>query len=131
VAVPGQQKRGVTCDALVEFVDIYPSLADLCELPAPQGTEGRSFKPLIGDPEGDTKSASHSWYPKGGYQGIAMRTDRWRFVEWRKAGQPSVYELYDHRSDPQENQNLAGRPEYAQTIKELAAKLHEKFPAGR
>ncbi len=56
-----------------------------------------------------------------------MRTDRWRFVEWTKKGTPSVYELYDHRHDPQENQNLAGRPEYAQTIKELAAMLHKKL----
>ena len=129
VAVPGQQRRGVTCDALVEFVDIYPSLAELCGLPTPQGTEGRSFKPLIGNPDGSTKGASYSWYPKGGYQGIAMRTDRWRFVEWRKRGQPSVYELYDHRDDPQENENLAVKPQYAQTVKELARKLREKFPA--
>lgn len=128
ISVPGQNPRGVKCDALVEFVDIYPSLADLCGLPAPNGTEGKSFKPLIENPAGSTKAAGHSWYPKGGYEGVAMRTDRWRFVEWRKAGQPSLYELYDHQNDPQENQNLANKPEYAETIRELTAKLRGKFP---
>lgn len=131
VAVPRQEKRGVECDALVEFVDIYPSLVEICGLPPADGTQGRSFKPLIDNPKADTKDRSHSWYPKGGYRGIAMRTDRWRFVEWRKAGVPNVYELYDHRSDPQENENLAVRPEYAETVRELSAKLQERFPAGR
>ncbi|MCU0913803.1 MAG: sulfatase [Planctomycetes bacterium] len=127
VAVPGQKSRGAKCDALVEFVDIYPSLAEICRLPAPVGTEGQSFRPLLDDPQGSIKTSGCSWYPKGGYQGVALRTDRWRFVEWTKKGAPSVYELYDHRSDPQENQNLAGRREYAQTIKELAAMLHTKL----
>jgi len=131
VALPGQSKRGVKCDALVEFVDIYPSLVEICGLSPADGPQGTSFKPLIDDPNADTKDRSHSWYPKGGYRGIAMRTDRWRFVEWRKAGAPNVYELYDHRSDPQENENLAVKPEYAETIRELSAKLRERFPAGR
>jgi hypothetical protein len=56
-----------------------------------------------------------------------MRTDRWRFVRWRKAGVPDVYELYDHQADPAENQNLAGKPEYGSTVKELAATLDARF----
>ena len=131
VAAPGQEKHGVKCDALVEFVDIYPSLVEICGLPPADGTQGKSFRPLIDNPNTDTKDRSHSWYPKGGYRGIAMRTDRWRFVEWRKAGAPNVYELYDHRIDPQENENLAVKPEYAETVRELSAKLRERFPAGR
>lgn len=131
VAAPGQEKRGIKCDALVEFVDIYPSLVEICSLPPANGTQGKSFRPLIDNPDADTKDSSHSWYPKGGYRGIAMRTDRWRFVEWRKAGAPNVYELYDHRSDPQENENLAVKPEYAETVRQLSAKLRERFPAGR
>jgi arylsulfatase A-like enzyme len=127
VAVPGQRNQGAKCDALVEFVDIYPSLAQICGLPAPVGTEGRSFQPLLDNPQATIKESGCSWYPKGGYQGVALRTDRWRFVEWTKKGQPNVYELYDHRHDPQENQNLAGRPEYADTIKQLAAMLRAKL----
>ena len=131
VAVPGQKNQGAKSDALVEFVDIYPSLADICGLPKPQGVEGRSFKSLLEDPQDSINEAGFSWYPKGGYQGVAMRTDRWRFVEWRKKGSPSVYELYDHQNDPQENENLAGKPEYSAQVKELSAILHAKFKAGR
>ncbi len=127
VRVPGQQNPGATASALVEFVDIYPSLAEICGLPAPDGAEGRSFKTLIDDPSGSIKQTACSWYPKGGYQGIAMRTDRWRFVRWRKRGVPDVYELYDHQADPAENQNLAGRPEYGATVKELSARLNARF----
>ncbi|MBN1124843.1 MAG: DUF4976 domain-containing protein [Sedimentisphaerales bacterium] len=50
-------------------------------------------------------------------------------MEWRREGRPTVYELYDHRNDPQENQNLANRPEYAKTIRELSAMLHKKLAA--
>jgi len=127
VKVPGQQQRGARTDALVEFVDIYPSLADICGLPNPEGTEGMSFKPLIEDPTGTIKKTAYSWYPKGGYRGVAMRTDRWRFVRWRKAGVPDIYELYDHQADPAENQNLAGKPEYSATVKELAKTLNARF----
>ena len=131
VAVPGRGKEGDKCDALVEFVDIYPSLVDICGLPKHEGPEGRSFKPLLDDPTGFIKTMGCSWYPKGGYQGVAMRTDRWRFVEWRKTGEPDIYELYDHQNDPQENENLANKPEYSETIRGLSAKLRERFPAGR
>ena len=131
VAVPGQEKQGIKCDALVEFVDIYPSLVDICGLPMPDGLEGRSFKLLLDNPRGFIKETGCSWYPKGGYQGVAMRTDRGRFVEWRKTGEPNIYELYDHQNDPQENENLANKPEYSETIRMFSAKLQEKFPAGR
>jgi len=127
ISVPGQKKRGSRSDAIVEFVDIYPSLVDICGLPTPDGLEGLSFKPLIENPSSSTKSAGFSWYPKGGYKGVAMRTERWRFVEWSKPGSPNVYELYNHQSDPQENQNLADKPEYSILVKELTARLHAKF----
>ncbi len=127
VRVPGQPNPGATANGLVEFVDIYPSLTEICGLPAPEGAEGRSFKPLIENPSASIKDAACSWYPKGGYQGIAMRTDRWRFVRWRKRGVPDVYELYDHQADPAENQNLAGKPEYETTVQELAAALDARF----
>ena len=129
IAVPGQKNQGAKSDALVEFVDIYPSLVDICGLPMPGGLEGRSFKPLIEDPLGSIKKAGCSWYPKGGYQGVAMRTDRWRFVEWRKAGSPDVYELYDHQNDPEENENLANKPEHSAIVKELSAMLRANLKA--
>jgi len=127
VAVPGQTNQGARCNALVEFVDIYPSLAEICALPKPDGTEGQSLKPLLDNPQGAIKDSGCSWYPKGGYQGVAMRTGDWRYVEWRKAGEPNVYELYDHRTDPQENENVAANPDHAGLLKDLSTRLHRKL----
>jgi arylsulfatase A-like enzyme len=124
VAAPGMKAAGKPTEALVEFVDIFPSLAELAHLPLPDGLEGKSFAPLLDDPKLPWKAVAISEYPKGGHQGTAMRTDRYRYVEWRdKKGQPVDCELYDHASDPQENENIAGQPEQAKLIKELAAQL--------
>lgn len=128
VSVPGQKHPGSKTNALVNFVDIYPSLSEICGLQAAQGTEGRSFAPLLDDPKAATQDSAFSFYPMGGYLGIAMRTDRWRFVEWTKKGKEPVFELYDHETDPAENENVAGNPERAGLIQELSAKLRARFP---
>jgi len=124
VAAPGMKAAGRTTDALVEFVDVYPTLADLAGLPMPDGAEGTSFAPLLDDPNIPWKKSAISEYPKGGRRGTAMRTDRYRYVEWYdKAGKLADRELYDHQTDPQENQNIAGKPENAALIERLAAEL--------
>lgn len=128
VSVPGQKHPGSKTKALTDFVDIYPSLSDICGLPKPVGTEGRSFAPLLDDPAAAPKDRAFSFYPMGGHLGVAMRTDRWRFVEWTKVGEDPVHELYDHQNDPAENENVAGDPKHAALIKELSAKLAERFP---
>jgi iduronate 2-sulfatase len=115
---------GQKTDALVEFVDIFPSLAELAHLPPPPGLEGKSFAPLLDNPALPWKKSAISEYPKGGKQGTALRTDRYRYVEWHdKSGQLADRELYDHQTDPQENQNIAGRPENAALLETLAAEL--------
>ena len=131
VSLPGMKTAGQKSDALVEFIDMYPSLVDICGLPARDSLEGTSFKPLLENPRRPWKRAAFSQYPRGGYDGHTIRTDRWRLVEWRriKGNQPTVYELYDHQADPQENVNLAGDPKYADTIKELVAQLHAGWKA--
>jgi iduronate 2-sulfatase len=124
MAVPGMKAAGQKTDAIVEFVDIYPTLADLADLPLPDGLEGRSLAPLLDDPSAPWSKSAISEYPKGGRQGTAIRTDRYRYVEWYdKSGKLADRELYDHQTDPQENQNVAGRPENAGVIEELAEKL--------
>jgi hypothetical protein len=83
-----------------------------------------------------TTTPSHTWdklafseYPKRGNQGIAMRTDRYRYVEWRnKKGELVARELYDHQIDPQENENVAGQAAQAGTLEQLARQLGAKRP---
>lgn len=88
VALPGAKTAGQTTGALVNFVDIYPSLVEICGLPAAVGVEGRSFRAALDNPALGGQGAAISWYPKGGYLGTAMRTPRWRFVRWVEAGFP-------------------------------------------
>ncbi|MEJ5340489.1 MAG: sulfatase [Thermogutta sp.] len=126
--VPGQPHPGAKTDALVEFVDIYPTLCELCGLPIPEGLEGTSLVPLFENPQRPWKKAAFSQYPRGKVMGYSMRTDRYRYTEWRPSGggEPVAVELYDHTTDPLENVNLAGRPEY----KDLVAQLHQQLEAG-
>jgi iduronate 2-sulfatase len=132
VAVPGQKAAGRKTDALVELVDLYPTLADTCRLPAPQGTEGTSFKPLLDDPGRAWKKAAFSWYPKGGRMGVAMRTDRHRYVEWSdKSGAVAAVELYDHQSNPHENLNVADRAENKRLLEELRARMRAGWAGAR
>lgn len=129
--VPGQKNAGEKTDALVEFVDIYPTLCELCDLPIPQGLEGTSFVPLFDDPHRPWKKAAFSQYPRSKVMGYSMRTDRYRYTEWRPqgGGPPVAIELYDHASDPQENINLANRKEFQDLITELSKQLEAGWQA--
>ncbi len=136
-ALPGQKTAGRSTRGIVEYVDLYPTLVDLCGLPRPRDwaqLDGVSFAPLFSDPSRAWKRAAFSEYPKGGsdadggranYHGTTMRTDRYRYVEWVnvKTGAVVARELYDHQTDAQENENLAGRPEHAAVLAELGAQL--------
>ncbi|MBN2505792.1 MAG: sulfatase [Verrucomicrobia bacterium] len=127
VSVPGLGSAGQKTDALVEFVDIYPSLVELCGLPQPKdsvGLEGKSFVPLLKEPQRPWAKVAFSEYPKAGNRGVAMRTDRYRYVEWRnRKGELVARELYDHQADPQENNNAAHDPAHAPLIERLARQL--------
>lgn len=123
IARPDGAAAGRKTRALAELVDLAPTLAELCGLPAEPGFEGRSLAPLFTRPEGSVRDAAFSFYPKGGNLGTAIRTERWRYVEWRKGPDLVARELYDHERDPAENDNVAGLPEHAALLERLAARL--------
>ncbi len=140
-SVPGQSGAGSSTDGFVEFVDIYPTLADLCGLERPIGVEGVSFVPLIADPARAWKRAVFSQYPRmrkgnrhkghGEIMGYAIRTDRYRYVEWWDWESQKVVarELYDHESDANEMKNVAAREQYDATVKHLAQVLKAGWQA--
>lgn len=140
IRVPGKPGKHKT-DALVEFVDIYPSLCDLCGIPLPAHLEGTSFAPLLDDPARAWKQAAISQYPRShqGKQlmGYTLRTTRYRFVEWLPRGTElatapeGVAELYDHAVDPQENVNIADQHEHAHTIAGMRKLLRSGWRAAR
>ena len=107
VRVPGIE-GGKRTAGLTEFIDIYPSLCDLAGLPLPKHLEGRSFAPLLEDPNANRKQQAIGRYSSGD----TIRTDRYRFSEYTsKKGEVIGRMLYDHRNDPGENVNIAELPE--------------------
>jgi arylsulfatase A-like enzyme len=135
ISVPGQKAVGKKSPALVEFVDIFPSLVEICGLPQPGGLEGFSFRPLLDEPRRAWKTATFNQFPKtvegvGQGMGRSIRTDRYRLVEWTVPGKDYLaHELYDEVGDPEENVNLAGHPEQKVRVQELVQQLHAGWKA--
>jgi iduronate 2-sulfatase len=141
LSVPGQPNAGATSEALVEFVDLYPTLAEACGLPLPEGLEGISMMPLLEDPARPWKSAAFSQYPRaresnrhkghGDIMGYALRTKRFRYVEWQEweTGKVEARELYDHSEDADESKNIASSLEHTLTVEKLSKQLKSGWQA--
>jgi arylsulfatase A-like enzyme len=131
ISVPGQKTAGRKSAALTEFVDIYPSLCELCGLSLADGLEGTSFAPLLSNPDRPWKKAAFSQYPRvvpklGPGMGHSLRTERYRYTEWTVPGKDFLAtELYDYEKDPQENVNLAGMPEHAELVRRFAKMMKD------
>jgi len=129
ISTPGMDSPGVPSDSLVELIDLYPTLVDLCGLPARPGLDGVSLKPVMENPAFNVKTAALTQHPRPAYyrgapevMGYSLRTSRFRYTEWRdwKSGRPVARELYDHRVDSSEAVNIAGKAGY-RTAQERAA----------
>ena len=128
MSVPGQARPGTTTRALVEFVDVYPTLAELAGLRPPPNLEGVSLAPLFADPNRPWKSGAFHQFPRGfssRFMGRGLRTDQYHYIEWRDWYDDRMVaaELYDHATDPMENVNIAGAPEYQDVVRQLASQL--------
>lgn len=128
VAAPGK-KASVASPRLVEYVDLYPTLTDLCGLPLPEGLEGASFAPLLSDPNRSWKKAAFTQVvtDKKKINGRSVRTQRWRYTEWDD-GKQGV-ELYDQENDPKEYRNLAKDPSQEAIVAEMKQLLHAGWKA--
>jgi len=136
ISAPGQPNKGESTSALVELVDIYPSLCELASLEKPQNLEGTSLVPLFQDPGRPWKSAAFSQFARGffnRFMGHAMRTERYRYIEWRDRldNRLIAVELYDHETDPMENENIASKPGNEELVKQLAQQLSLGWQAAR
>lgn len=125
IKAPQMRKAGLTADGLVETVDIYPTLADMCGLKAPADLPGVSLRPLLEDPSRRGKDGAFSFFGRGRYFGRTLRTDRYRIVEWqdRKTKAVAQVELYDHEAAPSEAVNIAGNPENTKLVAKLLRQM--------
>ena len=138
ISAPGKT-RGQRCVAMAELLDIYPTLAELCGLQAPDYLEGRSLASLLDNADADRDRVAITQHPRPPYykadagptvMGYSLRTPRYRYTEWRdwRTGEPVAIELYDHNNDPHESVNLAGRDGMQPEIEKLASHLAETAP---
>jgi iduronate 2-sulfatase len=110
VVAPGVTTSATATGSLVESVDIYPTLCELAGLSVPEGLEGASLVAALRQPASAANDAVVHVYPRAERIGRAVRTDRYRLVEWKKPGAPAdsaIFELYDYERDPGETKNLA------------------------
>ncbi|MAM90185.1 MAG: iduronate sulfatase [Opitutaceae bacterium] len=128
-----EDKGGQRTDALVELLDLYPTLVELCGISPSTSLEGRSLVPLLEDPNQGFKTVALTQTPRPNYpkgklpqvMGYSARTERFRYTEWRdfETGAVIGRELYDHHADPLETGNGAEKNEYKKWLPGLEAQL--------
>jgi iduronate 2-sulfatase len=134
ISAPGIGTPGTRSDSLVELLDLYPTLAELCGLKPPEGLEGTSLVPILRDPNAEVKQASMTQHTRPAYppsgsdpelMGYSIRTSRFRYTEWRNfvTGIVEAAELYDHELDPAETINLASDEDQSSIVQQHAAIL--------
>ena len=137
IVAPGVTQPGGATRQLAETVDIFPTLAELAGLPPPRGPQpidGVSLAPVLRDPAARVRDHAYHCFPRGERMGRAVRTARYRLVEWKKIGAPAdtaALELYDLQDDPLETKNLAAElPAVASQLRALLARHPEAKQAG-
>jgi arylsulfatase A-like enzyme len=116
IKVPGVTKGQARCTSPVSLLDLYPTLVELCGLPANPANEGKSIVPLL-------KNSSFVWdipvVTTMGFNRHSVRNSKWRYTQYEDGAE----ELYNHETDPMEWTNLAKNPEFTKVKTELAAYL--------
>lgn len=125
VRAPKAPGNGGVSDRTVGLVDIFPTLAELCDLEPPSQLQGESFKRLLVNPEGSWKRPALTTTNKGNH---SIRSDRYRYIRYSDGSE----ELYDHDSDPHEWHNIANAPgvgEVKQKHAQWIDRLNETKPS--
>ncbi len=113
---------GKQTSALVETVDLFPTLCDFADIDVPATVQGRSLRPLLEDPESSFRDHVYSRYESGD----TIVTDEFAYTRYSREGEEGTM-LFDHKSDPKENANVVASPEYASTVASLDAALDAKI----
>lgn len=132
IVAPGFAEGGSETVALMESVDVYPTLCELAGLPVPSQLDGSGLVEVLKEPSKNVRGTAIHVYPRGKRLGRAVRTSRYRLVEWKEPGaraDTAVLELYDYQADPGESKNLADeKPEVVAELRSLLALEPEAKP---
>lgn len=121
--------------SFAELVDLYPTLADLCQLPRPENLQGQSLVPAMKEPGKQLRKEAYGMYPHYYNNndklviGYAVVNNRYRYINWIRiaTGKSEGTELYDHAVDPGENINVAGEGKNQTIIDGMDSLLHMRF----
>ena len=116
---PGVTQEGTRTSRPVSFIDLFPTLNELCDLPQPAMLEGASLVSLLKDPNRTWERPALVTYLPGNH---ALCDERWRYIRYADGSE----ELYDHDNDPNEWTNLADKPDFASMTTELASSLPQE-----
>ena len=125
ISVPGAGKNnGNTCESIVELIDLYPTLTELCglSLEQPEILQGKSLAGYLTGKEKEPGESIAYTISFGG-KGATVRSDRWRYTRWGENVEDGNEELYDHQSDPEEHINLADDPKNQEILEEMRGKF--------
>lgn len=122
ISVPG--KEPAVCESLVELLDLYPTVADLCGLDVPTNIQGRTISRMLDDHSFNVRDAVFCVAPSR--KGFLLRDERYAFIQYGEHGERGI-ELFDTRKDPGQYTNLAENPEYRSTVERLKANMVEKL----
>ncbi len=126
ICVPG--KKPAVCHSLTELIDLYPTTAKLCGLPAQKRLQGQDISPLLDDPTLEVREAAFSVAPMR--KAFLMREDRWAYIQYNENGSAGA-ELFDMQEDPLQYKNLMEDPKHAKTAERMRASLAEKLKSLR
>ncbi|MEN8772156.1 MAG: sulfatase [Akkermansiaceae bacterium] len=122
IRIPG--KKPAVCNSLVELLDLYPTLSNLCGLEVPKRLQGKDISKMMSNPKEEVRNAAFSVNGKG----FLLREQDWAYIAYGKNGKGEE-ELFDMNKDPKQYTNLAKDPKHAETVarfqKQMAAKLKE------
>jgi len=126
IAGPSVTAKGRSSKRIVEFLDLYPTLAELAGLAPPSGLHGRSLVPLLKKPDAEWNHPALTQVRRGAaatgfFKGYSVRNEKWRYTEWEDGKRGT--ELYDEEDDPGELRNLAADAKHAKVVAEMQALL--------
>ncbi|MEX2232480.1 MAG: sulfatase [Cyclobacteriaceae bacterium] len=124
IAAPNAKGNGKVSKRVVELIDLYPTLAKLCGMEPPSYLAGADLTPLLNNPKAKWGRPAYTQVLRyrENIMGRSVRTERWRYTEWSQGD--SGAELYDHKKDPHEYNNLAEHPDFANVREELSKLLN-------